>query len=150
MSLSLNLVGDVLKRVDGTLGTVDVVLGPVDGTLREVSGTLDNVEELLGGATEVLGDVRSLLVELQAQRLRNRWCRARMSPPISEASKKQARPTRSHHAAVRSIAATRRHRPGVCEEGEAWWQLPCAAPPRSQLEIPVGHPMATVARRNTA
>ena len=46
MALLPNPVGDVLKRVDGTLGTVDDVLVQVDATLAEV---------------------RSLLAELQAE-----------------------------------------------------------------------------------
>ncbi|MEA2126753.1 MAG: hypothetical protein QOI80_3535 [Solirubrobacteraceae bacterium] len=48
-----NPVGDLLKRVDRTLGSVDPVLGRVDGTL--------------GDATEVLQHVRGLLTELESE-----------------------------------------------------------------------------------
>lgn len=53
MSLIPNPVGDVLKRVDGTLGNVDVVL--------------PQVEKTLGEATTVLREVRSLLSELHEE-----------------------------------------------------------------------------------
>ena len=51
MALIPNPVGDLLKRVEGTLGNVDAVM--------------PQVEQTVGEATAVLVEVRSLLAELQ-------------------------------------------------------------------------------------
>ena len=54
MALIPNPVGDVLKRVDGTIATVDGQLGRVDGTLSDVGATLDEVRALLAELQEEL------------------------------------------------------------------------------------------------
>ena len=45
MALIPNPVGDVLKRVDGTLGTVDDLMRRVDGQLEEVRALLAELED---------------------------------------------------------------------------------------------------------
>ena len=69
MALLPNPVGDVLKRVDGTLVTVDDVLVQVDATLAEVRALLAELQadlHLLRQVPEMaakLDEIHRLLVE---------------------------------------------------------------------------------------
>ena len=60
MALIPNPVGDVLKRVDGTLGTVDDIMRRVDGQLGDVNTTLAEVRSLLADLEEEMQLLRQV------------------------------------------------------------------------------------------
>ena len=64
--LPKNPVGEVLKRVDGTLDSADASLARVDHTLEGVDGTLTTVSGTLSDANEALEKVGGTLAEATA------------------------------------------------------------------------------------